>query len=86
MTQGEDMTTAMAKALVNGLEGEGVEKVWSNLNQRNVSGHREEPKSDGWLFTIDQESFMKKWETTKPKRRRRKVYKDPNQLSLFDDL
>ena len=36
MTQGEDMTTALARNLVNGLEGEGVERVWSKLNERNA--------------------------------------------------
>ena len=86
MTQGEDTTTAMAKALVDGLADEGVEQVWSKLNQKNISDYREEVKLDGWLFSVDPESFLKKWETTRPKMRRRKVYRDPNQLSLFDDL
>jgi hypothetical protein len=36
MTQGEDMTTAMAKALVEGLEVEGAEQIWKKLNQANL--------------------------------------------------
>jgi hypothetical protein len=35
LTAGEDMTTAFAKALVDGLETEGVEQVWSKLNEAN---------------------------------------------------
>jgi len=35
MTQGEDMTTIMAKALVNGLEVDGIEKIWRKLNEAN---------------------------------------------------
>jgi hypothetical protein len=33
LTQGEDTTTAMARALVDGLETEGIEEMWSKLNQ-----------------------------------------------------
>jgi len=36
MTQGEDMTTAMAKALVEGLDVEGAEQIWKKLNQANL--------------------------------------------------
>lgn len=35
MTQGEDMTTAMAKALMEGLEIEGAEQLWKKINQVN---------------------------------------------------
>jgi len=35
MTSGEDMTTALAKALVDGLEIEGVEQIWKKINQKN---------------------------------------------------
>jgi len=36
MTQGEDMTTAMAKALVDGLDVEGAEQIWKKLNEANI--------------------------------------------------
>ena len=36
MTQGEDMTTAMAKALVEGLDVEGAEQIWKKINEANI--------------------------------------------------
>jgi hypothetical protein len=36
MTQGEDMTTAMAKALVDGLDVEGAEQIWRKINEANI--------------------------------------------------
>lgn len=36
MTQGEDMTTAMAKALVEGLDVQGIEQIWKKLNEANT--------------------------------------------------
>ena len=36
MTQGEDMTTAMAKALVDGLDVEGAEDIWRKINRKNA--------------------------------------------------
>ncbi len=35
MTSGEDMSVALAKALVDGLEGEGVEQIWKSINEAN---------------------------------------------------
>ena len=35
MTSGEDMTTALAKTLTEGLEDEGAEHVWRKLNEKN---------------------------------------------------
>jgi len=35
MTSGEDMTTALAKALVDGLETEGIEQIWKKINKKN---------------------------------------------------
>jgi hypothetical protein len=45
-----DMTTAMAKALVDGLETEGVESIWAKLNQKNAPGYIKEPAPEGMLF------------------------------------
>jgi hypothetical protein len=36
MTQGEDMSTALAKALVNGLDVEGAETIWRKINEKNA--------------------------------------------------
>lgn len=58
MTAGEDMTTAMAKALVDGLDVDGVEKIWSKLNEKNVSSLKEE-KVENKLFYVDPDSFQK---------------------------
>ncbi|MFQ6132836.1 MAG: DUF6784 domain-containing protein, partial [Armatimonadota bacterium] len=53
MTQGEDMTTALARALVDGLGGEGVEQVWSKLNQKNVQEAAREAQGEGLLGYVD---------------------------------
>jgi hypothetical protein len=58
MTQGGDMATAMAKALVDGLDGEGVEQLRAKLNQRNAPGYRAEKPMDGWPSYVDPESFV----------------------------
>jgi len=36
MTQGEDMSTALAKALVEGIDVEGAEDIWRNINLKNA--------------------------------------------------
>lgn len=83
MTQGEDMTTAMAKALVKGLETEGVENMWAKLNEKNSPGYVKEAAPDGMLFYIDPESFLKKKRTI---RVRRKTDLNYEQLLLFNQL
>jgi SNF2 family DNA or RNA helicase len=83
MTQGEDMTTALAKALVDGLEDEGVEKIWSNLNRMNVTGNKKEPLSDGLLFYVDPGNFEK---TKRPRRKTKPEVTEYRQLSLFEGL
>jgi len=82
LTAGEDMTTAMAKTLVDGLETEGVEQVWSKLNQANKTEYRE-PAPDGMLFYVDPQSFLKKKRTG---RRRKKAASGSEQMLLFGDL
>jgi len=81
LTQGEDMTTAMARALVDGLETEGVEQMWSKLNEANKSAEYRESRPDGWLFYVDPESFVK----NKGTRRRKKGSSGDKQLLLFRD-
>jgi SNF2 family DNA or RNA helicase len=71
MTAGEDMTTAMAKALVGGLDVEGVEKTWSKLNEKNVYSPKQE-KIENKLFYVNPASFLTN---------RKKKYSD-NQLRI----
>jgi SNF2 family DNA or RNA helicase len=79
MTAGENMTTEMAKALVEGLDIDGVEQVWSKLNKSNVQAPEEE-KVENKLFYVNPTYFLQK-------RSRRKKSQDPNQLllSMYDD-
>jgi len=86
MTQGEDMTTALAKALVDGLEGEGVEQIWSKLNRRNAPARHEEPPTENWLHRLYLERPARAQGAYGTGRKRRKAYVDPNQLSLFDGV
>jgi hypothetical protein len=76
------MTTALAKALVEGLDGEGVEQVWSNLNRRNAPAYVAERPLDGWLFHVAPESFVKG--KRRPGIRRRRKQPDEGQPLLFD--
>ena len=81
MTQGEDMTTALAKALVDGLEGEGVEQVWSKLNRSDIEEAAQKAYSDGLLFYVDPTVVEKR-----KRRRRRRTGSDVGQLSLWDGV
>jgi len=78
MTQGEDMTTALAKALVDGLEDEGVEEVWSKLNQTNAAYRGKEAFGDGLLFYVDARVVEKR-----KRRRGRRTSQRAEQMSLF---
>jgi SNF2 family DNA or RNA helicase len=80
MTQGENMTTALAKTLVDGLETEGVENIWSKLNQGGKTDYQE-TSPEGWLFRIDPEGYQK---NTRGKRKRRKS--QDGQMMLFGNL
>lgn len=82
MTQGEDMTTALAKALVDGLEGEGVEEVWSKLNRSNRQYGGQQAFADGLLFYVDPAAVQKR---TRQRRARYRGDVDA-QLALFDQL
>ena len=74
MTAGEDMTTAMAKALVEGLDVEGIEQIWSKLNKSNIPSPEEE-KIENKLFYVNPTYFLKR-------RRGKKKSYDPNQILL----
>ena len=79
MTAGEDMTTAMAKALAEGLDVEGVEQVWSKLNSRNAEGRTDEIPIENKIFYVDPVTSLGK---RKLKRRRKKSVYNPDQLCL----
>jgi hypothetical protein len=83
MTQGEDTTTALAKALVEGLETEGVEQIWSELNQGNALESVEESRPDELLLYADLESLPMGRRTKQKKKRRNS---DSRQLLLFGHL
>jgi hypothetical protein len=78
-----DMTTAMAKALVDGLETEGVESIWAKLNQKNAPGYIKEPAPEGMLLYVDPENFDKRRRTTRSKK---KATSGREQLLLFGEL
>ncbi|MCI0330690.1 MAG: DEAD/DEAH box helicase [candidate division Zixibacteria bacterium] len=74
MTAGEDVSTEMAKALLEGLEIDGVEQVWSKLNKSNVPAPKEEIVQNK-LFYVNPASYL-------TRRTRKKARYDPNQLLL----
>ena len=79
MTAGEDMTTAMANALAEGLDVEGVEQAWSKLNSRNSEGRTDEKPVENKIFYVDPVTLANK---RKPKSRRKKSGYNPDQLCL----
>lgn len=70
MTQGEDITTAMAKALTEGLNMEGAEQIWKKLNQANIKRRSEKEE-----VTISDEKPMPTPEKKK---------EDPNKVVFVD--
>ena len=53
------MSTAMAKALVDGLYGEGVEQIWTKLNRRNKTGTKLVKPVDDNLFLTELGAYIK---------------------------
>jgi len=64
----------MAKALVEGLDVEGIEQIWSKLNKTNIPIPEEE-KIENKLFYVNPTYFLKK-------RRSKKKSCDPNLLLI----
>jgi len=64
----------MAKALVEGLDVEGIEQIWSKLNKTNIPISEEE-KIENKLFYVNPAYFLKK------RKSKKKLY-DPNQILL----
>jgi len=55
MTSGEDMSVALAKALVDGLEGEGVEQIWKSINEANKKPVREQEPTESLTTNNDEQ-------------------------------
>ena len=81
MTQGEDMSTALAKALVDGLDVEGAEGIWRKINEKNAEMTGKEVTEDLQSEPGDQkESEKAKEQTPKPE----PIKKDPNKVVYVD--
>ena len=81
MTQGEDMSTALAKTLVDSLEVEGAEDIWRKINEKNAEMTGKEVTEDLQSEPSDEkESEKVKESTTKPK----PIKKDPNKVVYVD--
>jgi len=79
--QGEDMSTALAKALVNGLDVEGAEGIWRKINEKNAEMTGKEVTEDLPGEPDDEkESEEAKESTPKPKT----IKKDPNKDVYVD--
>ena len=85
LTSGEDLTTALARTLVEGLDGEGVEELWARLNRGTETGTRPGADAAGeeGLFHLDPTPVPEV--PSRPGRRRRPPPGDGGQLSLFGD-
>jgi len=81
MTQGEDMSTALAKALVDGLDVEGAECIWRKINEKNaeMTGKKitEDLQNE---YRDEKESEETKESTTKPE----PIKIDPNKVVYVD--
>lgn len=81
MTQGEDMSTALAKALVNGLDIEGAEDIWRKINEKNAEMTGKEVTEDIPSKPDDErESEETKESIPKPQ----PIKKDPNKVVYVD--
>lgn len=84
--KGGQRNGAVAKALVDGLHGQGVERIWSKLNRTNASRHAQEAPLDAMLLYIDAPSYLKNERRRGTSRKRGKGRSDPSRLFLFTDL
>jgi superfamily II DNA or RNA helicase len=81
MTQGEDMSTALAKALVDGLDVEGAEDIWRKINEKNAEMTGKIVTEDIASEPIDE----KEREETKEQRPEPEpLPKDPNKVVYVD--
>ncbi|MEA3361528.1 MAG: hypothetical protein U9R17_19265 [Thermodesulfobacteriota bacterium] len=83
MTQGEEMSTALAKALVDGLDVEGAEDIWRKINEKNAEVTGREV-TDDLLGEGGEEKEAENPEITKPEPQPEPVQKDPNKVVYVD--
>jgi len=81
MTQGEDMSTALAKALVDGLDVEGAEGIWRKINEKNAEMTGKEITEDLQGEPDDEKGSDEAKEST-PKPEPVKI--DPNKVVYVD--
>ena len=84
MTQGEDMSTALAKALVDGMDVEGAEDIWRKINQKNaeLTGKvvsDENPGGDSQYIPIEPDKPK-----TEPETQKKTKQKDPNEVIFVE--
>ncbi len=79
MTSGEDMSVALAKALVDGLEGEGVEQIWKSINEAN-----KRPGQPQQTIEPVEENKKDEQERTEPIEEIRDVPLDPERVVFVD--
>jgi len=80
MTQGEDMSTALAKALVEGIDVEGAEDIWRKINLKNAELTGKEAVET--LIEIDIEPGPQPEPEEAPKPEPKE--KDPNKVVFVD--
>ena len=79
MTQGEDMSTALAKALVDGIEVEGAEDIWRKINLKNAELTGKEVTDD-----VPDDLSIELDIETKPDQAIETKKKDPNRVVYVD--
>ncbi len=78
MTQGEDMSTALAKALVEGINVEGAEDIWRKINLKNA----ELTGKEAVETPVEPEPQPEPEKTPKPKPEPKE--KDPDKVVFVD--
>jgi hypothetical protein len=81
LVSGTDMTSALAKALVDGLEGEGVEEMWAKLNTTSSDETLPGPYAGGLLLHVDPTGAARE----KKRVRRKPRVAGAEQLGLFGE-
>jgi len=82
MTQGEDMSTALAKALVEGIDVEGAEDIWRKINLKNVEMTGKEVTDIPIEPEIESKPDIVPKTETKPKPKPKE--KDPDKVVFVD--